>query len=233
VLKYLAIKNSLKQQIQQGIYGIGDLLPSENELCARFSITRTTARKALDELIREGFIEKKQGIGSVVRERRQSLGLLNVKGFSEAVGHNVKTIFLKKPAIRDWSEEIKIPVSEKEKKSACIHFERLRCVGGEPVMLENNWLAARDLDGLLRHDFVDASFFKTLSRNHLIEITGSESELRAENADEKISSLLKIKRGASVLHISLKFKTSHPDINIYSELYCNTKKYPVGNNYQI
>ena len=231
--KYKKVENFLREQIQKGIYKVGDLLPSENELCAEFSITRTTARKALDELLKNGFIEKRQGKGSVVRERRQSLGLLNVKGFSEVVGQDVKTIFLSKPAFRIWGKEIRIPVSKKEIKSECIHFERLRCVGEVPVMLENNWFAGDKLEGFADCDFVEGSFFKTLSRNYHIEITGSESELRAEDATKKIAELLQISTGAPVLHISLKFLTSHPDICIYSELYCNTEKYPVGNVYQI
>lgn len=64
--KYLRIQNFLKEQIQQGIYETGDYLQSENELCQQFSITRTTARKALDELLKEGFIEKQKGKGSKV-----------------------------------------------------------------------------------------------------------------------------------------------------------------------
>lgn len=47
-LKYISVQNFLKEQIQQGIFRVGDFLPSENELCKRFSITRTTARKAFD-----------------------------------------------------------------------------------------------------------------------------------------------------------------------------------------
>jgi len=93
----------LKEKIQQGIIPVGDYLPSENELCANFSITRTTVRKALDNLLKEGFIEKQQGKGSRVKERRHSLGLLNVKGFSEAVEMDVNTIFLQQPEIRSWN----------------------------------------------------------------------------------------------------------------------------------
>ena len=99
-LRYKKLQSYLKTRIQQGFYKQGDFLPSENELCLKYSITRTTVRKALDELQKDGFIERLRGKGSIVRERRQSLGLLNVKGFSEAVGKNVKTIMLQKPNSR-------------------------------------------------------------------------------------------------------------------------------------
>ncbi len=231
--RYQEIESMLKENIQQGKFQVGDYLPSENDLCTHYSITRTTVRKALDNLLKEGFIEKQQGKGSRVRERRQSLGLLNVKGFSEAVGQNVKTIFLQEPAIRTWKVNLAFLPETHELMAPCVHFERLRCVGEHPVMLENNWFADADLKDFLEHKFVDGSFFKTLSQVYLIEITGSEQELRSEYADQRTASLLKIETASPILHISLKFFTSKTGLHIYSELYCNTMKYPIGNNYHI
>ena len=98
-------------------------------------------------------------------------------------------------------------------------------------MLENNWFGNAGLDELLNRDFTEGSFFKTLSRRYLIEITGSDQELRAEKADDRLAQLLKISAGAPVLHISIRFGTSRSALNIYSELYCNTARYPIGNRY--
>jgi GntR family transcriptional regulator/GntR family frlABCD operon transcriptional regulator len=229
--RYRQIYNILKSRIQQGTYEVGGYLPSENELCATYSMTRTTARKALDELSKEGFIDRIHGKGSRVKERRQSLGLLTVKGFSEAVGQNVNTIFLQKPREVPWPDELPFPASARELNSPCICFERLRCVGESPVVLEIDWLSGEKLPGFITTDFVDGSFFKTLSQKYLVEITKSEQELRALPAEERIAQLLKIAIGAPVLRISLKFSTSTPNLNIYAYLYCNTEYYPIGNSY--
>jgi DNA-binding GntR family transcriptional regulator len=229
--RYRELQNILKERIQQGVYETGDFLPSENELCQLYSITRTTVRKALDELLKEGFVEKLHGRGTRVRERRHSLGLLNVKGFSEAVGQNVKTVFLQKPKVRYWGKEIRQEVSEEELNSDCLHFERLRFVGDEAVMLENNWFSNADLPDFESALFIEGSFFKTLSKRYLVEVIGSEQELRSEHANAKVATLLDIKPGDPVLHISMKFVTSKEGLNIYSELYCNTMKYPIGNSY--
>lgn len=231
--RYKEVQNFLKLQIQKGYYVVGNYLPSENELCTTFSITRTTARKALEELTKEGFIERQHGKGSIVRERRQSLGLLNVKGFSEAVGKDVSTIFLQHPQSGFWNPEIHFTISETEIKEPCVHFARLRCVGEIPVMIEYNWLSGTQLAGIVGFEFIEGSFFKTLSQHYRIEITGSEQELRAENANKNIAVLLKIPLGSPILHISLKFRTSKNNFNIYSELYCNTANYPIGNSYHI
>lgn len=233
IKRYQEVENLLKEKIQQGELLVGDYIPSENELCTNFSVTRTTVRKALDNLLKEGYIEKQHGKGSRVKERRHSLGLLNVKGFSEAVGMNVNTIFLQEPAFRSWTSEISFQPSENEKRTRCIHFERLRCVGNDPVMLENNWFANTGLNDFVGNEFTDGSFFKTLSQKYLIVINGSEQELRAEYANERTAGFLKIGIGAPILHISLKFYTNKPNFNIYSELYCNTMKYPIGNSYHL
>lgn len=230
-LKYQFVQSFLKEHIQQGKYGVGDYLPSENELCIQFNITRTTARKALDELLKEGFIEKQQGKGSCVIERRKSLGLLSVKGFSEAVGENVKTTFLQKPMSSKWNSEINFKVNSSDLKEQCISFERLRYVGDSPVMIGKNWFSGMSIPGFLDTEFIEGSFFKTLSKKYLIEIVGSSSELRAETASDKVAHQLQIKNGAPILHISIKFKTSNPKLTIYSELYCNTQSFPVGSSY--
>lgn len=231
--RYKEIEILLKEKIQHGTLQVGDYLPSENKLCTNFSITRTTVRKALDNLLKEGFIEKQHGKGSRVKERRHSLGLLSVKGFSEAVGTNVRTEFIRRPLISLWPDNLSFKPLDIELKQLCIHFERLRCVGDDPVMLENNWFADLELKNFVGQEFVEGSFFKTLSQKYLIEITGSEQELRAEYTDERTASFLKIESGAPILHISIKFHTSKPDLNIYSELYCNTMKYPIGNSYHL
>lgn len=230
--RYQQIYLELKSRIQDGTYQVGSYLPSEHDLCKTYSITRTTARRALDELLREGFIEKYHGKGSQVKERRQTLGLLTVKGFSEAVGENVHTSMLQNPQFVEWPADLPFPASELELNRKCIFFERLRGVGDTPVMLEQNWFAALGLDDFTGMEFVGGSFFKTLSNKYFIEIVGSEQEIRAESASSNIAELLKLRSNSPILKISVKFSTSRNDLNIYSYLYCNTEKYPIGNMYK-
>ncbi len=229
--KYKIVRDHLKKMIQQGELKVGDYLPSEHAVCAQFGITRTTIRKALDELLNDGFIVKEKGKGSRVVERMKALGLLTVKGFSEAAGDDVKTIVLQSPELTPWSDLIGFKLKANELKSDSVFFKRLRYINDVPVMLEQNWYSSLALPLLKAKDFVDGSFFKTLSRNHLIEIRGAEQMLYAETAGEEIAKQLQISVGSPVLHISIRFKTTKPELNIYSEVYCNTHNYPIGNRY--
>jgi GntR family transcriptional regulator len=60
------IATVLEQEIRSGVLGFGDRLQSENELVQRFSVSRNTVRKGLEELSNRGLITTKVGIGSFV-----------------------------------------------------------------------------------------------------------------------------------------------------------------------
>lgn len=229
--KYIAIKEYLKTNIQTGTYPIGSYLPSENEICSQFQTTRTTVRKALDELLREGFIEKEHGKGTKVIERRKALGLLTVKGFSGAIDYEVETKLTEPPTVIDWNRDIVFPLTSEEKKSKCIYFQRVRYINNSPVVLENNWYAQDALEAIKPEDFIEGSFFKTLRQKYLIEIMGAEQEIKSIPAPSEVAKKLGIQKNLPILHISVRFRTSKPGFNLYGDLYCNTKDYPIRNSY--
>lgn len=63
---YQIIYDDLHMKIQSGEYKAGDVLPTENQLCAIYNVSRITATRALNELKQHGFIERKKKKGSVV-----------------------------------------------------------------------------------------------------------------------------------------------------------------------
>ncbi len=230
---YRRLQGDIKSQILSGIYREGDLLPSEHELMSVHNVTRSTVRQALDELVKEGYIIKMQGKGSVVTKRqRRTLGLLTVKGFSEAVSETrqkVNTIMLKKPSLMKWEESFYYNISDLERKAGCIYLNRLRCVGEEPVMLENTYIPNLNLPRFCTNPFVRGSLFETLNHNYHVEITDVDQDLRAVLADKDIAELLKIKKGSPLLQIHLKFHTNRDHLFIYSFLHCTTGKYSIAN----
>ena len=75
--KYQFIADSLRQEIESGVYSSKQLLPTEQLLCQRFQISRQTVRRALSVLEDEGLITRRQGSGSHLRERSEPEALLN------------------------------------------------------------------------------------------------------------------------------------------------------------
>jgi DNA-binding GntR family transcriptional regulator len=232
-LLYRKLQQNIKSQILAGVYKEGDLLPSENELQKLHVVTRSTVRHALNELVREGYILKKQGKGSIVaRQQRRTLGVLSVKGFSEIVSEKklaVNTIILEKPVITGWDETFFYPLDDLEQKAGCIYLRRLRCVENEPVMLESTYISNVNLSRFCTKPFVKGSLFETLNVNYAIEITRVDEDLRSVLCDEETARHLRISGGSPLLHIYLKFHTNREHLRIYSSLLCNTDKYSIGN----
>ncbi len=67
-VKYLydLVYSTLKNEILEGKYPSNSLLPSEREISLRFQVERTTVRKALEILVKDGLVEKKAGVGTKV-----------------------------------------------------------------------------------------------------------------------------------------------------------------------
>ncbi len=232
-LLYRKLQENIKSQIIAGIYKVGALLPSESDMQQIHSVTRSTVRQALSELVKEGYIQKKKGKGSIVVKRmRRTLGVLSVKEFSEIVSENkltVSTIMIKKPHITRWEDPFCFPIDDLEMKAGCIYLKRLRCVEAEPVMLETTFIPNMNLPGFCSKPFVKGSLFETLSINYSIEINKVEQDLRAVLADKEVAAHLKVKAGSPLLQIFLKFYTNREYMSVYSSLLCNTTRYSIGN----
>jgi DNA-binding GntR family transcriptional regulator len=65
---YVQLKEMLRNQIERGVYFSHQKLPSERNLCQHFNLSRMTARRALQELIDDGFAYTKVGKGTFVSE---------------------------------------------------------------------------------------------------------------------------------------------------------------------
>ena len=63
---YRRLENALRSAIQMGEYSVGELMPTEAELCERFQVSRHTVREALRRLSELGLVERRQGRGTRV-----------------------------------------------------------------------------------------------------------------------------------------------------------------------
>ncbi len=222
----------LRKHIENGVYGEGDLLPSENELSATHSITRPTVRQALDTLVKEGLIVKKQGKGSIVRKTPRNIGILSISGTASAIGvRYLKTDILQKPIVKSWPSDFAFELSELEQEAGCIYMERLRYVDNEPVFYDVNHLPNLFLPRITQRSFENKSLFDILRKNYQIEIVGGEQQLKAIKPGEKIGQLLKLKPGQPVLYMERKLTTNKENFNIYSTIYFNSEKHAIFGNF--
>lgn len=64
--RYLQVAGELRRAIADGTYPVGARLPTELELCARFAVSRFTAREAVRVLAQAGLVTRRQRVGTVV-----------------------------------------------------------------------------------------------------------------------------------------------------------------------
>ncbi len=76
--KYQSVISWLTEQIDSGKFSPGEKIPSENELCDRFGLSRQTIRHAISKLIDDGLVESRQGSGTYVSDQRAREGERNV-----------------------------------------------------------------------------------------------------------------------------------------------------------
>lgn len=226
--QYRKLYELLRKHIEKGVYTEGDLLPSENELSAVYEMTRPTVRHALDNLVRDGLIFKKQGKGSIVRKPPQNIGILSIAGTASAIGvRYLKTEILQKPTVKTWPEDFPFELSELEQESGCIYMERLRYVDDEPVFYDVNHLPNMYLPRITQRSFENKSLFDILRKNYQIEILGGEQKLKAVKPTVHIRQLLKLKPGQPVLYMERKLTTNKEHFSIYSTIYFNSEKHAI------
>ena len=66
---YYQLKTLIREQIESGVWRPGDRIPTEQELCRIYGISRAPVRQALKELVHEGLLIRRPGAGTFVRGR--------------------------------------------------------------------------------------------------------------------------------------------------------------------
>ena len=228
VPQYRKLYEILRKHINDGVYKEGDLLPSENELCQLFGMTRPTVRQALSTLANDGYIRKYQGKGSIVHHLPKEIGILTVSGTTSAVGdRNLKTRIIIKPVLMSWTDDFMFSLSELEKDSGCVYMERVRLLDDAPIFYDISYIANINLPRITARQFENGSLFQILREHYRVEIKGGEQRIKAIPASAKISRFLKLKRGQAVLHLERKMETNVNGLYLYSSIFCNTEKYSI------
>ena len=221
---YRQVYESLRDSIEKGVYILGSLLPSENELCITHSVTRPTVRKALDLLTNEGYIKRQQGKGSIVKGKPKGIGILSLTGTTSAIGRDkLKTLMIVKPEIRKWTDGFGFELTEKEKEVGCIYFERLRLIDNKPVFFDITMLPNINLPRFTSRNFENKSLFDILRKNYQLEVKGGEQKLWAITATEILQRHFNVQPGNPILQLNRKLETNRVGFYIYSQVFCNTE----------
>ena len=226
VPSYRLLYEKLRKLMEDGTYRKGDLLPSENELCAAHHLTRPTVRKALDMLVNDGFILRHQGKGSIVQGQPKGIGILSLSGTTSAIGEDfLTTKIIVKPNIISWDQAFGYDLSEKEKSMGCIYMERLRLINDQPVFYDITMIPNLNLPRFTSRTFENRSLFEILRLHYQLEVKGGEQKIQAIMADERIQKHFGVRENHPILRVDRKLETNRFGFSFFSQIYCNTEDY--------
>ena len=223
---YQILYQKLRESIIKGEYNEGDLLPSENDLCNQYQVTRPTVRQALSQLVNEGYVRKQQGKGSIVQQLNKGLKLLSIEGTTAAFeGEKFYSKILLQPSIVEWPQDFFYSINTEAESSNCIMLERLRSIESRNVIYEKTYITNKQMPRFAQKNLEDKSLFETLKKYYQIQITGGEQKIRAVNADKHVAKVLQIPISKSLLMLQRKMYTNRKDFFVYSLVYCDTEHY--------
>ncbi|MFW2364965.1 MAG: GntR family transcriptional regulator [Desulforhopalus sp.] len=190
--KYKKIKSYILEGIAS--HSFTDALPSENKLADFFSVSRMTARKAMDELETEGQITRINGKGSFVKTQKHFSGFFRVRPFKQwAEDLNAKpSTKVLNAGVIETPKEVSTVLDFPEQ---VIQINRLNYFDELPVRYAIHHLRTDIAAGILMDDLQKQSVNELLANKYRVDITKISQDLVAVNLPGEIASLFQVKEG--------------------------------------
>lgn len=156
---YMQLQKIIKDDIKNGKYQQGEMIPSETQLCKQYSITRTTVRKAISNLIEEGLLRSEHGKGTFVNLRQVRYNMWNFGGFTDFLKSKNKT-----PISRILEQEF---INLDGKK--CYKLVRARGViedTEEFLTIDTSYLPIDIFNGIEKHNFEFESLYDVIRKEY-------------------------------------------------------------------
>jgi GntR family transcriptional regulator len=198
---YYQLKQILLEQMKHA--EVGELIPTETELCSIFNISRPTVRQAINELVTEGFLYRLKGKGTFISRPKISQDFMMVlESFNDEMKE--KGLTPKTKVLQFQLEKASEIVAEKlqiNEGSEVVILERLRSTNDEPIVLVDTHLPSSMVQDILSKDLESESLYKIIERDYGYEISRAIRTIEPSIAGEYEAKLLGIKKGVPVQYI--------------------------------
>jgi GntR family transcriptional regulator len=229
---YLQVEATLQDMIEGVKYSPGDQIPSERELSELLGISRMTARRAIENLISRGLLERRSTQGTFVRQPEvlrmvgndYSQGLTQILQSAGSQPGSRLLRFEIIPSPQKIAEKLDLWIGE-----MVIVIRRLRLVNKAPFCIETSYLPQKIVPGLSADDFSfeNSSLYTILHERYGIILTSNDETLKVSYATSEEAAYLGIKCGSPILlmrsvlmdeqgrHIEYVKSVNHPERVIF------------------
>ncbi|MBQ0983071.1 GntR family transcriptional regulator [Streptomyces sp. F63] len=190
--KYVRLAQTLQGRIEDGTYPPGTLVPSENQLVQAFGMSRPTVVRALDLLKRDGWLESRQGYGTIVRGRPEVVEQKDQRG-REALDRDESAASGRLVHVGEVPVPPRVASILGVPKRAKVLVRRLLVEDeGEAVELASSYFPAELAKGT---DLADSAPLQESLRDHV----ESRKRVRFDHVTERVSARLPSKEEAELL----------------------------------
>lgn len=226
---YKDISQDIKKQILNDNYHINTLIPTEEELSDYYGVSKITIRNAVEILVKEGYLIKKSGKGTIVISNRPFNNLSRAESFSsvlETKGYNVKKKVLE---IIDVTKTNKIKGFDKD-QAPITEITRLYTLDEKPFIYTIHNVAVT-IDLALKDSLMDRSLYNVLSAMG-ISLNEFKDSFEVVKPASEIKKLLNLK-GETILRRTRHGYDQYGTLVEVSYSYYNTEVHPYQIDYMV
>lgn len=202
VPKHYRIREILRRRIRD--MEVGEMLPTEAELCEAYGVSRTTVRKALERLAYEGLVHRVQGKGTFVAPPKLKGRYVQTSaGFYDEAssrGLHLRTEILEQVRVEAHDRiaaELGLRAGDPVMK-----LVRLRFVDEAPMLLSYSYVSEDLCPGITEQDFVKGSLYAVMRRVYGVEIHRGIRVIESAVCDGEEAKLLGIRPNAPLLVVA-------------------------------
>lgn len=188
---YAKVETLLADDISAGVLPTGSQLPPEERLIERFGVSRTTVRKAVENLVARGLVEIRRGKGTFVAQPKVTQELTELTGFVEdmkALGRAATAQLLDKeivPADADVARQLALPSG-----TLVMRIRRVRFADGVAMSFDETYLPREIGEKIVTHDLDVEPIFTLLEDRYDLPLIEAEYRLEAVSAAPAVAAAL-------------------------------------------
>ena len=200
---YQQLNEALRDLIRKGKFEVGNQFLTERQICEQFDVSRATANKALSNLVAEGVLEFKKGVGTFVRGGVLDYDLRSLVSFTEkaiVAGKEPLTKVLATKAIpaKDIRDSEVSQQLQLQAEDSVYYMERLRLADDVPVILEHRYVAEKFCPNLTDTEIAGSLYALWLDKFKL-DIIGADQTIRALLIEDQDAEHMQVSNGAAGL----------------------------------
>ncbi|WP_276886018.1 GntR family transcriptional regulator [Anaerococcus lactolyticus] len=227
---YSQISDDIRNKIYSQELSENQKIPSESELMDKYGVSRGTVKKALKILVDEGVLKQIQGKGTYVSNSKISYALGNgLISFAESLNeqnieYETKLLELDfRKASKTIARALKINEGDEY-----LYLKRIRSSNSEKIMLIENRINYKKVQGIENTDFTKDSLFKKIEEITGMKISYSESKFAAKIIGDERANLLDVSPKSPVLHLSQIVYLENNEPIEFGNVWLKSEKYYLG-----